>query len=69
MGRSAHFPHDAVRRVPAAEREALLRAIIETAPDALIAIDEHGLMQIVNPAAERLFLYPAEEPSAGTSAS
>jgi two-component system sensor kinase FixL len=47
--------------VPAAEREALLRAIIETAPDALIAIDEHGLMQIVNPAAERLFLYPAEE--------
>ena len=47
--------------MPAAEREALLRAIIETAPDALIAIDEHGLMQIVNPAAERLFLYPAEE--------
>ncbi|HEX2478412.1 MAG TPA: PAS domain S-box protein [Geminicoccaceae bacterium] len=61
MGRPAHSPHDAVRRVPAAEREALLRAIIETAPDALIAIDEHGLMQIVNPAAERLFLYPAEE--------
>ena len=50
-----------MRRVPAAEREALLRAIIETAPDALITIDEHGLMQIVNPAAERLFLYPAEE--------
>lgn len=61
MDQSIHVPSDAVRRVPAAEREALLRAIIETAPDALITIDEHGLIQIVNPAAERLFLYPAEE--------
>lgn len=61
MDQSIHVPSDAVRRVPAAEREALLRAIIETAPDALITIDERGLIQIVNPAAERLFLYPAEE--------
>ena len=61
MDRSASHRSDAARRVAAAEREALLRAIIETAPDALITIDEHGLIQIVNPAAERLFQYPAEE--------
>lgn len=43
------------------EREALLDAIIETAPDALITIDQRGLIQIFNPAAERLFQYRAEE--------
>ena len=47
--------------MPAAEREALLQAIIETAPDALITIDEHALIRIVNPAAERLFQYRAKE--------
>jgi two-component system, LuxR family, sensor kinase FixL len=47
--------------VPAAERGALLQAIIETAPDALIAIDQHCLIRIFNPAAERLFQYRAEE--------
>jgi two-component system sensor kinase FixL len=61
MDEAMHTPSDAVRRLPAAEREALLRAIIETAPDALIAIDERGLIQIANPAAERLFQYSAEE--------
>jgi PAS domain S-box-containing protein len=61
MDQSIPVPSDAARRVPAAEREALLRAIIETAPDALITIDERGLIQIVNPAAERLFQYPAKE--------
>jgi two-component system sensor kinase FixL len=61
MDEAMHAPSDAVRRLPAAEREALLRAIIETAPDALIAIDERGLIQIANPAAERLFQYSAEE--------
>jgi two-component system, LuxR family, sensor kinase FixL len=47
--------------VPAAEREALLQAIIETAPDALIAIDHRCLIRIFNPAAERLFQYRAGE--------
>jgi two-component system, LuxR family, sensor kinase FixL len=61
MDRSIRVPSDAVRRLPGAEREALLRAIIETAPDALITIDERGLIQIANPAAERLFQYPAKE--------
>ncbi len=43
------------------EREALLQAIIETAPDALITIDEAGLIRIFNPAAERIFGFQAEE--------
>jgi two-component system sensor kinase FixL len=43
------------------EREALLQAIIETAPDALITIDEAGLIRIFNPAAERIFGFRAEE--------
>lgn len=61
MDRLAPDPFDAFCRVPAAEREPLLQAVVETSPDALITIDEHGLIQIVNPAAERLFGYRAEE--------
>jgi len=41
--------------------EARLRSIIETVPDALILIDERGLIQSFSPAAERLFGYRAEE--------
>lgn len=61
MDRSPSDHVDAARRVPAAEREALLQAVIETSPDALITIDEQCRIQIVNPAAERLFQYSAEE--------
>jgi PAS domain S-box-containing protein len=43
------------------EREALLRSIIDTAVDGMITIDERGLMQSFNPAAERLFGYTAAE--------
>jgi len=43
------------------EREALLRAIIETSPDGLITIDETGHIQSFNPAAARMFGYRAEE--------
>jgi diguanylate cyclase (GGDEF)-like protein/PAS domain S-box-containing protein len=42
-------------------REAGLRAILETAADAIITIDERGIIQSFNPAAERLFGYPATE--------
>jgi two-component system sensor kinase FixL len=42
-------------------REAHLRSILETVPDAMIVIDEHGLMQSFSSAAERLFGYPARE--------
>ncbi len=43
------------------EREARLRLILETAPDAIIVIDEHGIMESFSPAAERLFGISAAE--------
>ena len=46
---------------PLPEREALLRAILETSPDGLITIDEDGVIQSFNPAAERMFGYGAAE--------
>jgi two-component system sensor kinase FixL len=46
---------------PLPEREALLRAILETSPDGLVTIDERGTIQAFNPAAERTFGYDAAE--------
>jgi PAS domain S-box-containing protein len=43
------------------EREARLRSIIETAPDAIITIDAKGIIETFSPAAERLFGYSAVE--------
>jgi len=43
------------------EREARLRSILETAPDAIILIDERGIMESYSPAAERLFGYQPRE--------
>jgi two-component system sensor kinase FixL len=43
------------------EREARLRSILETAPDAIIVIDERGIMESYSPAAERLFGFTAAE--------
>jgi two-component system CheB/CheR fusion protein len=43
------------------ESEYRLRTIINTAVDAIITIDEHGTIGSVNPAAERMFGYPAAE--------
>jgi two-component system sensor kinase FixL len=43
------------------EREARLRSILETAPDAIIVIDESGIMESYSSAAERLFGFTAEE--------
>jgi len=45
----------------AAEREAHLRSILDTVPDAMIVIDERGLMQSFSAAAERMFGYSADE--------
>lgn len=42
-------------------REEHLRSILETVPDAMIVIDEQGLMQSFSAAAERLFGFTAEE--------
>jgi PAS domain S-box-containing protein len=43
------------------EREARLRSILETAPDAIITIDKHGIVQSFSNAAERLFGYTPGE--------
>lgn len=43
------------------DNEALLRAIIDTAVDAIITINEQGIVRSYNPAAERLFGYKTEE--------
>jgi two-component system sensor kinase FixL len=52
----------AARAVGEAEaREAHLRSILGTVPDAMIVIDERGLIQSFSTAAERLFGYPASE--------
>jgi PAS domain S-box len=42
-------------------REAHLRSILDTVPDAMIVIDEHGIMQSFSAAAERLFGWTAAE--------
>ncbi|MCY7339033.1 MAG: PAS domain S-box protein [Sphingomonas bacterium] len=44
-----------------AQREAHLRSILETVPDAMIVIDGAGVMQDFSRAAERLFGWSAEE--------
>ena len=51
------------RRVEAAlsQSEAITHAIVTTAVDGFITIDEQGLIQSFNPAAERLFGYAAAE--------
>ncbi len=47
---------DAVR-----EREARLRSILDTVPDAIVTIDETGLIESFSPAATRLFGYEQAE--------
>jgi PAS domain S-box-containing protein len=55
---------DVTRERPAermAASEVQLRALLEAAVDAIITIDERGVIQLVNPAAERIFGYSTQE--------
>ena len=45
----------------AAGESAVLRSILETVPDAMVVIDEHGAIQQFSKAAERLFGWRADE--------
>ena len=57
--------HDLTSRVQLEERlrrsEARWRAVIESAVDGIIVIDDHGRIEAFNPAAERLFGYGEHE--------
>ena len=43
------------------ESEAHLRSILDTVPDGMVVIDEHGIIQSFSVTAERMFSYTAEE--------
>ena len=54
-------PQNEAAEARAKDREARLRSILETVPDAVITIDERGVIESFSPAAERLFGFSAGE--------
>ena len=53
--------HTADALIHLGEREAHLQSILDTVPDAMVVIDEHGVMQSFSATAERQFGWRAEE--------
>src|ERR1051325_8279574 len=51
--------HRKTRELTESERH--IRAILESATDAIVTIDERGVMQTINPATERIFDYSAAD--------
>jgi two-component system sensor kinase FixL len=58
--RQAHAEVASAARAALA-REAHMQSVLDTVPDAMIVIDEHGLIQSFSAAAERLFGYAVSE--------
>src|SRR5215472_819991 len=54
-------PQNEAAEARAKDHEARLRSILETVPDAVITIDERGVIESFSPAAERLFGFSAGE--------
>lgn len=53
--------HQELTRTLVKDREERLRAILETAVEGIITIDEHGIIESMNVSAEQIFGYRAEE--------
>src|SRR5437667_310098 len=47
--------------MPEGQNRSRLQAVVDSAVDVVILIDEQGAIRMVNPACERLFGYSAEE--------
>lgn len=58
---AAAEPQDAAPEAVWLDREAHLRSILDTVPDAMVVIDEAGRIQSFSSTAERLFGYSAQE--------
>lgn len=44
-----------------AAQQSLYRSVVQTVVDGIVVIDEHGIIQSLNPSAERIFGYPSNE--------